>query len=98
MLQFVFVFWCVSKVFQLVFDSLVLNFIQFSLFFNRKDILWFLLSFSRVGRFRNIGRWSLKGERRIPGEEGAVKLVQIWSRREGDAIELWSGNRVGRDI
>ena len=57
-----------------------------------------MLGFSGVGKFRNTGRWSLNGERRIPGEEEVVKLVQIWSRREGIIAELLSGNLVGRDI
>ena len=38
------------------------------------------------------------GRLRMPEEEGLEKFVQIWSRKDGEAIEFSSGSLVGRDM
>ena len=97
-LQFIFVSSYVSKESQSMSESCLWNFDRLSAFLILNDILCFTLSWSRTGRFRNTGRWSLRGKRRMPEDDGAVKFVHMWSKREGEAVELSSGNLVGRDM
>lgn len=45
-----------------------------------------------IGRTIDTRTCILGGNRKILEEQGAVKLIPIWSERDGEAVELYLGN------